>query len=110
DVLIGNYHDVSRGVREGVDDEEAVLATVEHEVALVVLAIDIARRGAVTEDAGGSTVGRGDVGVAPWCKNVIHTGEGNKGPCNFGKQRWLSRTERAEVGRNTPALGRLRRW
>ncbi len=77
-VGVGDDHDVPRGVREGVDDDEAMLSTVEDEVALIVFRAGAEGGGTVTEDTGGSAVCGSDVGVAPWGEDVIHTGEGNK--------------------------------
>ncbi len=44
-VLVGDDHDVAGGVREGVDDDEAVRAAIEDEIALIVLQVGL-REGA----------------------------------------------------------------
>ncbi len=42
-MLVGDDHDVAGGVGKGVDNDEAVAAAVEDEIALIVLEIGVAR-------------------------------------------------------------------
>lgn len=82
-MLVGNDHDVARGVRKSVDDDKAMLAAIEDEIALVVLTIDVARGRPIAKDAGGSAVRRGDIGIAPGSEDVVHIGEGTKARQDF---------------------------
>ena len=66
-MCVRNDHNVPTGVGIGVEDDEAMFATVNDVILAIVVLRDL-----VAENAAGCAIGRGDVGIAPRRPEIVH--------------------------------------
>ncbi len=67
EMRVRDDHHVSRRVRKSIQDDEAVLAAVNDQCLGVIVSFH-----GVAEDASGGLLGGRNVGITPWCPEVVH--------------------------------------